>query len=59
MLATIGFTKAQVPPDIFLERMEHISIKKKRPPLASTAAAKDKAPSIEDPPVEVLLVEPT
>src|SRR6185369_15444295 len=58
-LANIGSTKAQVPPGVFLERIEHRSIKEKRTPPPSTTPAKHKAPSTEDPPVEVLLIEPT
>jgi ribonuclease HI len=59
MLANLGSTGAQFPPGVFLERIEHRSIKEKRAPPASTAPAKNKVPSTEDPPVEVLLIEPT
>ena len=59
ILANIDSNKPQVPPGVFLERIEHRSIKPKLLPLASTAAAKDKTASTQDPPVKVLLVEPT
>ena len=59
ILANLGSTKAQVPPVVFLECIEHRSIKEKRAPPTSTAPAKSKTPSTEDPPVEVPLIEPT
>ena len=40
MLANISSTKAHVPPGVFLERIEHRSIKPKRPPPTSIVAAK-------------------
>ena len=58
-LANIGATKAPVPPGVFFEHIEHRSIKKKRAPPTSAAPAWSKTPSTEDPPVEVLLIEPT
>ena len=58
MLANLGSTKAQVPPGVFLERIEHRSIKHKRAPPTPITPVDNKAPSTEDPPVEVLLVEP-
>ena len=59
MLAYLGSTKASIPPGVFLERIEHISIKPKRTTPKSPAQAKGKTPSIEDPPIEVLLIKPT
>ena len=58
-LANLGATKAPVPPGVFLERIEHRSIKQKRTSPTSAAPVKSKAPSTEDSPVEVLLIEPT
>ena len=59
MLANLGSTGAQVPPGVFLERIEHRSIKQKRTSPTPAVPARSKAPSTEDPPVEVLLIEPT
>ena len=59
MLANLGSTKSQIPPGIFLERIEHRSIKPKRTVPKSPTQAEGKAPITEDPLVEVLLIEPT
>ena len=59
MLANLGSIKSPIPPGIFLERIEHRSIKPKRTTPKSPVQAKGKTPSTEDPTVEVLLIEPT
>ena len=57
ILANIASTKAPVPPGVFFERIERRSIDK-RPSTTIAATDKSKAPSTEDPPIEVLLIEP-
>ena len=59
MLANLGSTKSQIPLGIFLERIEHRSIKPKRTTPKSPAQAKGKTPITDDLPIEVLLIEPT
>ena len=51
MLANLGSTKSQIPPGIFLKRIEHISIKPKRTAPKSPTQAKEKTPTAEDLPV--------
>jgi ribonuclease HI len=57
-LANIASTKAPIPPGVFFERLEHRSIDK-RPSSSAPATGKGNIPSTKDPPVEVLLIEPT
>ena len=57
MLANLGSTKSQIPPGIFLERIEHRSIITKQTTPESLAQAKEKAPTAEDLPVKVYLAE--
>ena len=57
-LANIASTKAPIPPGVFFERIEHRSIDK-RPSASAPATGKGNIPSTTDPPVEVLLIEPT
>ena len=62
ILANLVSTKAPIPLDTFLKRIEHrsIKLKQKGTPLASTAptAAQNPKPCTLDPPIEVFLVEP-
>ena len=57
MLANIGSTKAQVPPGVFLERITHRSIHKKRSTANSKEATAGNTPSTLDLAVEVLLCQ--
>ena len=59
MLANLGSTKSQIPPGIFFERIEHMSIKPKRTASKPPAQAKEKTPTTEDLPVQVYLAEAT
>ena len=65
MLANIGSTKGPIPWGVFLEQIDHQSIKPKKPLGPSTAGAEvaapagPAAPAAEGAPVEVMLVEPT
>ena len=58
MLANLGSTKSQIPPGIFLERIEHRSIKPKRIAPKPPAQAKEKAPTTEDLLAQVFLAKP-
>ena len=51
MLANLGSTKSQIPPGIFLERIEHRSIKPKRTASKPPAQEKENTPTTEDLPV--------
>ena len=64
-LANIGSTRGPIPPDVFLEQIDHRSIKPKKPPDPSTstvgaevaAPADPAAPTAVGASKEVLLVE--
>ena len=66
-LANIGSTRGPIPPSVFLQQIDHRSIKPKKPlgPSTSTtraevaAPAGRAAPAAAGAPVEVMLVEPT